>query len=248
MNRLLFMLTETMESASQSGANVSISGLAKVFGLIGTLFAVLNAPSGISQLIGSDLSVSSSLQSLQTTMIGTGLLSNAVRSVGSLAKDAGALTTYGAGRMLGGSSIKKQLSAITGNGGNSMNSLVSQRAALGGIEGGLNSLNNSDSPSFSDFASGFLSNGLPNVAKPISEINAESGSFSSVMSNPSYSSLEKIGRTGLLATGWGASRAYASASNRVSTIGHRNQMQRNNPFMSNISMMNTVSNAGGAPE
>ena len=67
-------------------ANITLSGLARILALIGTLFAVLNAPNGISQLIGSDLSVSSALQSLQTTMIGAGLLSGAGRILGSTAK------------------------------------------------------------------------------------------------------------------------------------------------------------------
>ena len=207
------------DPAAIASANITLSGLAKILALIGTLFAVLNAPSGISQLIGSDLSVSSALQSLQTTMIGAGLLS-------------------GAGRMLGGSSIGKQIQAMT-SGGATGNPLVSERAALGGIQGGLESMNSSSSPGFGDFAAGFMANGLPNIAKPISDINAQSGSFSSIMSNRDYSSIEKIGRSGLRGLGWGASRAYAAASNRVASFGHRNASPSRSSFMPNMSLMNS---------
>ena len=47
------------------------------------------------------------------------------------------------------------------------NPLVSDRATLGGIQGGLNNLNESNSPSFGDFASGMITNGLPNIARDI---------------------------------------------------------------------------------
>ncbi len=221
-----------------TGSGISLSGLAKILALIGTLFAVLNAPSGISQLIGSDLSVSSALQSLQTTMIGAGLLSGAGRILESTAKDGGALATYGAGRMFGGSSIGKQIQAIT-SGGGSGNPLVSERAALGGIQGGFESMNSSNNPGLGDFAAGFMTNGLPNIAKPISDINAQSGSFSSIMSNHDYSSIEKIGRAGLRGVGWGASRAYAAASNRVASFGHRNGAPSRNSFIPNMSLMNS---------
>ena len=63
-------------------SGVTLTGIAKILALIGTLFAVLNAPAGISQLIGSDLSVSSALQSLQTTMIGSSLIGAAGRILG----------------------------------------------------------------------------------------------------------------------------------------------------------------------
>ena len=89
MNTNIFFIPVPVDPGSAVSANISLSGLAKILALIGTLFAVLNAPSGISQLIGSDLSVSSALQSLQTTMIGTSMLGTAGRMIGSAAKDAG---------------------------------------------------------------------------------------------------------------------------------------------------------------
>ncbi len=211
-----FLLKTTVQDLSAS-SGITLSGLAKILALIGTLFAVLNAPSGISQLIGSDLSVSSALQSLQTTMIGTGLLSNAGRMLGSTVKDASALATYGTGRILGGASINQQLNPPL----DAINPIVSNRPALGGIQGGIESMNSSDNPGFIDFAAGFIANGMPNIARPISRINAVSGSFRDIMANSSYSSAEKLGRAGLKMTGWGASRAYVAASARVSSFGHR---------------------------
>lgn len=237
----LLQLTTTMPDSSGASTGTSITGIAKILALIGTLFAVLNAPSGISQLIGSDLSVSSALQSLQTTLIGSSLLGGAARMIGSTAKDAAALTTYGVGRSLGGSSIAKQIQSIaTGAPGNP---LVSDRATLGGIQGGLNNLNESSNPSLGDFASGMISNGLPNIAKPISNINESSGSFSDVIRNTNYSTIEKVGRVGLKTIGWGSSRAYAAASNRVASIGKRGYSSK--PIgLNNPSMMNVTSSGG----
>lgn len=238
----LLQLTTTMPDSSGVTTGTSITGIAKILALIGTLFAVLNAPSGISQLIGSDLSVSSALQSLQTTLIGSSLLGGAARMIGSTAKDATALTTYGAGRILGGSSIAKQMQSIAS--GVAGNPLVSDRATLGGIQGGLNNLNESSNPSFGDFASGMITNGLPNIAKPISNINESSGTFNDVMRNPNYSSIEKVGRVGLKTIGWGSSRAYAAASNRVASIGKRDYRSRPSSFNS-PTMMNVTNQTGG---
>ena len=240
MYYLLLITTAVNDGGSTTtvtGTGTTITGIAKILALIGTLFAVLNAPSGISQLIGSDLSVSSALQSLQTTMIGSSLLGGAARMIGSTAKDATALTTYGVGRSLGGASIVKQMQSIS-SGNSQGNPLVSDRATLGGIQAGLNNLNESSSPSIGDFASGMISNGLPNIAKPISNINESSGSFNDVMRNPNYSGMEKVGRVGLKSIGWGSSRAYAAASNRVASIGKRNYNSKpmgfNNPSMINV--------------
>ena len=137
----MYVLLEPVSETISEGTGITLTGIAKILTLIGTMFAVLNAPSGISQLIGADLSVSSALQSLQTTLIGSSLLGTAGRIIGGVAKDAGALSTYGIGRMLGGSSIGKQISSML-PGGNSSggNPLVSDRAILGGIEGGIGSV------------------------------------------------------------------------------------------------------------
>ncbi len=228
-------------------SGVTLTGIAKILALIGTLFAVLNAPAGISQLIGSDLSVSSALQSLQTTMIGSSLLGAAGRILGGTAKDAGALATYGTGRLLGGSSIGKQMeNAVNGVAGG-LSPLVSDRAAFGGIQGGIESMMSSNSPGLTDFAAGFAANGMPNIAKPISELNASSGSMRDIISNPNYSGFEKFSRMGMKVTGWGASRAYAAASNRVASIGRRDMRSYRSPVNS-MAMMNAVNNQTGGEQ
>ena len=240
---MIYTITaETETVASQAG--ISLTGIAKILALIGTLFAVLNTPAGISQLIGLDLSVSSALQSLQTTMIGGGLLMGGARMLGSVAKDAGALSTYGIGRLLGGSSIRKQISSMLPGGNRSGgNPLVSDRATFGGIEGGMDAINSSENPGIGDFVSGFMSNGLPNIAKPISELNASSGSFRDILNSTSYSGFEKLARMGMKVTGWGVSRAYAAASNRVASMGRRNHPMNRNHM--NPAMINTVISNGG---
>ena len=240
-----YYVPEAQDIPIDSG--VTLTGIAKILALIGTLFAVLNAPAGISQLIGSDLSVSSALQSLQTTMIGSSLLGAAGRILGGTVKDAGALATYGTGRLLGGSSIGKQMqSAVNGIAGG-LSPLVSDRAAFGGIQGGIESMMSSNSPGFTDFAAGFAANGLPNIAKPISELNASSGSMRDIISNPNYSGFEKFSRMGMKVTGWGASRAYAAASNRVASIGRRDMRSYRNPVNS-MTMMNAVNNQTGGEQ
>ena len=81
------------------------------------------------------------------------------------------------------------------------------------------------------------------MAKPISNINESSGSFSDVIRNPNYSTIEKVGRVGLKTIGWGSSRAYAAASNRVASIGKRNYTSK--PIgLNNPSMMNVTSSGG----
>ena len=242
MNTDIFYVPVPVDSGPAISANITLSGLAKILALIGTLFAVLNAPSGISQLIGSDLSVSSALQSLQTTMIGSSLISGGARMFGSTAKDAGALATYVSGRALGGSSISQQLinSVQTDKG---LNPLVSSRSTFGGIQGGMEALAGSKSPGVMDFASGFVANGLPNIAKPISKINADSGSFRNIFSESSYSSAEKMGRSALKMTGLGASKIYSAASGRVASFGHRNTNAQSS--MRNMAMMNTFTKEPG---
>ncbi len=237
-----FYVPVTPDLPGDSG--ITLTGIAKILALIGTLFAVLNAPTGISQLIGSDLSVSSALQSLQTTMIGSSLLGTAGRILGGTAKDAGALATYGAGRLLGGSSIGKQMESALQVVAGGLNPLVSERSTFGGIQGGIESMMSSDSPGLTDFAAGFAANGLPNIAKPISEFNASSGSVRDIISNPNYSGFEKFSRMGMKATGWGASRAYAAASNRIASIGRRDMRSYRTP-MSTMTMMNAANTQTG---
>ena len=94
-----------------------------------------------------------------------------------------------------------------------------------------------------DFASGFVANGFPNIAKPISKINADSGSFRNIFSESSYSPAEKISRSVLKMTGLGASKFYSAASDRVASFGHRNTSM--SPSMRNMTMMNVISREAG---
>ncbi len=215
MNELLNLVPVLQDTLNET-SGITLSGLAKILALIGTLFAVLNAPNGISQLIGADLSVSSSLQSLQTTMIGTGLLGGALRMAGTVTKDAGALSIYGAGRMIGGSSILQQVSNMASG---VSNPLVSSRPVSGGFGEAVNSLSSGNGAG--GFVSSLVSGGLPNIARGISDYNRDSGSFSSIVRNSKYTGAEKISRMGSKAIGWGTSRAYASASNRVAAMRQR---------------------------
>ena len=240
-----YFVPATPDLPADSG--VTLTGIAKILALIGTLFAVLNAPTGISQLIGSDLSVSSALQSLQTTMIGSSLLGAAGRILGGTAKDAGALTAYGGGRLLGGSSIGKQMENMANGSEGGLSPLVSDRAAFGGIQGGIESVMSSNNPGITDFAAGFAANGLPNIAKPISELNASSGSMRDIISNPNYSGFEKFSRMGMKVTGWGASSAYAAASNRVASIGRRDMRSYRSP-MNTMMMINAANTQNGGEQ
>ena len=237
MKYMFLYLVPVLRDTINETSGITLSGLAKILALIGTLFAVLNAPSGISQLIGADLSVSSSLQSLQTTMIGTGLLGGALRTAGTAARDVGALSIYGGGRMMGGSSISQQIQNIASG---ALSPLVSARSIFGGLQDGIQNLASSSNHGVGDFVSGLVSGGLPNIAKPISDYNQSSGSFSSIARNDKYSGIEKISRIGSKALGWGASRAYAAASNRVASIGHRSPVSQNNT-LNRLSMMNSIS-------
>ena len=234
MKQLIYLIPVIQDTANET-TGLTLSGLARILALIGTLFAVLNAPSGISQLIGADLSISSSLQSLQTTMIGTGLLGGALRTAGNAARDAGALSIYGGGRMIGGSSISQQIRNIAAG---ALSPLVSSRPVSGGFGEAIRSLSSGNGAG--GFASSLVSGGLPNIAKAISSYNKESGSFSSIAKNSKYSGIEKISRMGSRALGWGASRAYAAASNRVSSLGHRSPVSQNNS-LSRMPLMNSIS-------
>lgn len=84
---------------------VPINGLAKGLFNIGSVFAIMHSPAGISQLLGGDVGASESFNQIQTGMafgnavrLGAGVLGSAV-SYGS------ALGVYGSGRALGGRTL-----------------------------------------------------------------------------------------------------------------------------------------------
>lgn len=90
-----------------------LNGLAKIIAYCGALMGVLNAPSGVGQLIGADIGTQSALQSIQSTMVGA----QAIKSIGGIAKSAAAGATYLTGRALGGKSIKDQIADANKGGG-----------------------------------------------------------------------------------------------------------------------------------
>lgn len=103
-----------------NASNGFTSGLAKLIALIGALFGVLNAPSGVSQIIGSDIGVTSALQSMQTTLLGGQMLS----MLGNIGSFGAAGLTYGVGRIFGGGSMKSISNAA--NNGVGLKNIVGQ--------------------------------------------------------------------------------------------------------------------------
>lgn len=93
---LLVMLVITISSI------VPLSNpIAKTLFFIGSLMAVMNAPSGIAQLLGGDVGVGTAYQQVQSLMmLGTG-----VQMAGSALSFGAAGGFYGAGRWLGGRSL-----------------------------------------------------------------------------------------------------------------------------------------------
>ena len=98
---------------------VPISALAKVIFFIGALSAVMNAPTGIAQLLGGDVGVGTAFQQMQSL----GMISSAMSGIGGMA--AGAALTMGAGAIYGGGRLA---------GGTGL--LHSAGEALGGLTGG----------------------------------------------------------------------------------------------------------------
>ena len=98
---------------------VPISALAKVIFFIGALSAVMNAPTGIAQLLGGDVGVGTAFQQMQSL----GMISSAISGIGGMA--AGAALTMGAGAIYGGGRLA---------GGTGL--LHSAGEALGGLTGG----------------------------------------------------------------------------------------------------------------
>ncbi|MDO4189768.1 MAG: hypothetical protein Q4D29_12365 [Lachnospiraceae bacterium] len=208
------------------GASDIVISLAKLLTLIGCLAAVLNAPSGLSQLIGADLGIGSALQSLQTTSIAMGGLGSVMRLGGNAFNGA----MYGAGRLMGGASVGSILGDSGGGAGGAPGgftgdgNIVSERSMGGAIGQAFSEFNNAQETGQSPLGAaigGLFTGGIPNVAKAFSSLNSSSGSVGNILSNPSYNPLQKAGRLVSKGVGWGAGRAYTSAVN------HRYQQQMN---------------------
>lgn len=100
---------------------VPISALAKVIFFIGALSAVMNAPTGIAQLLGGDVGVGTAFQQMQSL----GMISSAMSGIGGMAAGAaltlGAGAIYGGGRLAGGTGLLHSagaaaVSGLAGNG------------------------------------------------------------------------------------------------------------------------------------
>lgn len=96
---LLVLLALTLIPAIQ------ISGLAHVIFLLGALMAVMNAPSGVAQILGSDIGVGTALQQMQTLNMMGHVMSSGASLVGAAATTTAAAGIYGTGRVLGGQSL-----------------------------------------------------------------------------------------------------------------------------------------------
>lgn len=120
-------------------ASIDVSTIAKVLFMIGALMGVLNAPQGISALLGADVGATSGMQGIQSALIAGQAMMGAGRvAAGATAlAGKGALNTarfgaYGAGRLLGGKTFNpdKVAGGSAGGGG------ISGGNAGGGIPAG----------------------------------------------------------------------------------------------------------------
>ena len=94
-------------------------GFEKGIAFVGAIFAIINAPSGIAQILGADIGTQAAMQSLQSIQMmtgaisagaglakaGVGMAAGAALTAGKLGKTAGALGIYGIGRKLGARSL-----------------------------------------------------------------------------------------------------------------------------------------------
>lgn len=115
---------------------VPISALAKVIFFIGALSAVMNAPTGIAQLLGGDVGVGTAFQQMQSL----GMISSAMSGIGGVAAGAaltmGASAIYGGGRLAGGTgllhSAGEALGGLTGGSGGILAGIGNSNSSEGG--------------------------------------------------------------------------------------------------------------------
>lgn len=127
-------------------ANIQLTGLTKGIFFIGALFAIMNAPTGVAQIIGSDIGTSSGIQSLAQLKAFSGALRSGGAAGIAMAGAAGGtmLTTgagavYGIGRMKGNTSMNPLMQGIQAfaGGGNSGDSTNTGSSGSGGFGGGI---------------------------------------------------------------------------------------------------------------
>ena len=245
---LLLVGTTLIMGFNFNAGNAFTSGLAKDIALIGALFGVLNAPNGISQIIGTDIGVSSALQSLQTTMMATNITQSAGSFITNAATYAAAGATYGTGRLLGGASMKSIVA-------NTIPGLTTLSGSIQGGPGGWGDGQNSQTggnadlnltmkesspqqPSFVSQTRGGVSGIQPNSGTMTSA--AFNTNVAKVVSNYANFGSNSALRTVAQGVSWGSNRAYGAAMNRISK-GFNGQSRPANDFMkkqNNLMMYN----------
>lgn len=245
LQMLLLIIGTTLVIGINFGGNDTptfISALAKVLATIGVLMGTINAPSGVAQLIGSDIGASSAIQSLQTTGATLGIAKSAVGAVGGAvlgsAKMAANKGIYGLGRALGGKSIAEQAQTgvgakITGNGGafsdSSGNTTIpsngldfkenqtqyggtSDRA---GISGWKTAISNMKQDGIVSTAMNIKEAGLPNVAKAVGDV-ANTATLKDVFSKSSNMTTSQRFKVGAAkVASFGANALYTNASRNI---------------------------------
>lgn len=267
---LLLVGTTLILGFNFASGNEFTSGLAKDIALIGALFGVLNAPNGISQIIGSDIGVSSALQSLQTTMMGMNIASSAGRLIGGTATYAGAAATYLTGRAVGGASMKNIANNTTptsrtitgtlmGSGGGFQSGEGFQSGGGGNVPSGSLDLSMHETPgqqgSIVSDRSGL--HGIPNAFRNshgigdfVSNIKSAglpnmAGAVSNInQNNGSVRDMANKGNIGGMAIrgmAWGASKMYGASMNRLQK-GFSGHRQPQNGFSGHRQPHNSFNN------
>ena len=132
-------------------------GFEKGIAFVGAIFAIINAPSGIAQILGADIGTQAAMQSLQSIQMmtgaisagaglakaGVGMAAGTALTAGKLGKTAGALGIYGIGRKLGARSLNPMnvsggtgsSGGFAGRSGNGGTDQISETFASGGDTG-----------------------------------------------------------------------------------------------------------------
>ncbi len=173
---------------------VPVSALAKVIFFIGALSAVMNAPTGIAQLLGGDVGVGTAFQQMQSL----GMISSAMKGIGGVAGGAaltlGAGAIYGAGRLAGGTGLLHSAGSAAGGLSGALGGLS---GAAGGALSGIGNNSGSDSGNTGNSPLGQIA---PSTLQGIDQGNAAgdsaggvSGTYGGTGINPQTASLDNGG-------------------------------------------------------
>lgn len=226
------------------------SGLEKGIAFVGAIFAIVNAPSGVAQILGADIGSQSAMQSLQNVQMmtgaigaGLGLAKTGVAAAaagaafaGGKAKTAGAFGIYSAGRMMGA----RSLNPINVSGGSSGSS-----GSGGGVTG--------DNPGYTNEQPGTYNAGENNTGSDWNN-NSVTGGGSSTMTpfvnergfvryednrvTNDFTRIGRIGQSGKVGrmAGAFASHMYKKAADRVFMSNQqRNQINNAKSFGAKVS-------------